>query len=195
MRKSRLPRAARVGPRIDPAVFFFSVSFLLGGIAGYFSCRAMGIDAEVLSSGGAITAASVLSVAAAYYRVPCVVFLCRSFRRAFYWHCGVFLLEGFLLSFAVSSLTLALGRTGVLVSLCVFGVRLLFVLPVSLSLALLGRSAGEESSGRRMTRSGRKRESNRLRFLFVYPALLALGVMVELTFVPKLAAFALLHIS
>ena len=46
-----------------------------------------------------------------------------------------------------------------------------------------------------MTRSGRKRESNRLRFLFVYPALLALGVMVELTFVPKLAAFALLHIS
>lgn len=205
MRKSRLTRAARVGPRIDPAVFFFSVSFLLGGIAGYFSCRAMGIDAEirtyltryaeVLSSGGAITAASVLSVAAAYYRVPCVVFLCRSFRRAFYWHCGVFLLEGFLLSFAVSSLTLALGRTGVLVSLCVFGVRLLFVLPVSLSLALLGRSAGEESSGRRMTRSGRKRESNRLRFLFVYPALLALGVMVELTFVPKLAAFALLHIS
>lgn len=205
MRKSRLPRAARVRPRIDPAVFFFSASFLLGGIAGYFSCRAMGIDAEirtyltryaeVLSSGGVITAASALSVAAAYYRVPCVVFLCRSFRRAFYWHCGVFLLEGFLLSFAVSSLTLALGRTGVLVSLCVFGVRLLFILPISLSLALLGRPSAEEGSGRRMTRSGRKSESKRLRFLFVYPAILALGVMVELTFVPKLAAFALLHIS
>ena len=205
MRKGRLPRAARVRPRMDPAVFFFSVSFLLGCIAGYFSCRAMGIDAEIrtyltryaeiLSSGGAITAASVLSVAAAYYRVPCVVFLCRSFRRAFYWHCGVFLLEGFLLSFAVSSLALALGRTGVLISLCVFGVRLLFVLPISLSLALPGHFSAGESSGRRMTRAGRKTESRQLRFLFVYPAILALGVMVELTFVPKLAAFALLHIS
>ena len=82
----------------------------------------MGIDAEiqtyltqyaeVLSSGGSVTAASALSVAAAYYRVPCMVFLCRSFRRAFYWHCGVFLFEGFLLSFAVSSLALALGQVG-----------------------------------------------------------------------------------
>lgn len=46
-----------------------------------------------------------------------------------------------------------------------------------------------------MTRAGRKHETNRLRFIFVYPAILALGVMVELTLVPKLAAFALLHIS
>ena len=129
MRKNRLPRAVRVRPQMDPAVFFFSVSFLLGGNAGYFSCCGMGIDAEirtyltqyaeVLSSGGSVTAASALSVAAAYYRVPCMVFLCRSFRRAFYWHCGVFLFEGSLLSFAVSSLALALGQVGVLVSLCV----------------------------------------------------------------------------
>ena len=65
---------------MDPAVFFFSASFLLGGIAGYFSCCGMGIDAEihtyltqyaeVLSSGGSVTAASALSVAAAYYRCP-----------------------------------------------------------------------------------------------------------------------------
>ena len=87
MRKNRLPRAVRVRPQMDPAVFFFSASFLLGGIAGYFSCCGMGIDAEiqtyltqyaeVLSSGGSVTAASALSVAAAYYRVPCMVFLCR----------------------------------------------------------------------------------------------------------------------
>ena len=76
MRKNRLPRAVRVRPQMDPAVFFFSVSFLLGGIAGYFSCCGMGIDAEirtyltqyaeVLSSGGSVTAASALSVGAAY---------------------------------------------------------------------------------------------------------------------------------
>ena len=46
-----------------------------------------------------------------------------------------------------------------------------------------------------MTRAGRNGESKRLRFLFVYPVILALGVMIELTFVPKLAAFALLRIS
>ena len=95
----------------------------------------------------------------------------------------------------MSSLALALGQVGVLASLCVFGVRHLFVLPVSLSLALCGRSSAEPGSGRRMTRAGRKPETNRLRFIFVYPVILALGVMVELTLVPKLAAFALLHIS
>ena len=47
MRKNRLPRAVRVRPQMDPAVFFFSASFLLGGIAGYFSCCGMGIDAEI----------------------------------------------------------------------------------------------------------------------------------------------------
>ena len=47
MRKNRLPRAVRVRPQMDPAVFFFSASFLLGGIAGYFSCCGMGIDAEL----------------------------------------------------------------------------------------------------------------------------------------------------
>ena len=48
----------------------------------------------------------------------------------------------------MSSLALALGQVGVLVSLCVFGVRYLFVLPVSLSLALCGRSSAEPGSGK-----------------------------------------------
>lgn len=205
MRKSRMPRAVRVRPRLDPAVWFFSASFFLGAVAGYFSCSALGVDTEIrsylshysqlLSSGGSVTTASVLSIAAAYYRMPCAVFLCRSFRPAFHWHCGVFLIEGFLLSFAVSCLTLALGRVGVLLSLCVFGTRLLFVLPVSLSLALSGRPGTESGSGRRMAGAGKKHKSRQFLFWLAYPVILALGIMVEITFVPKLAAFALLHIS
>jgi len=54
------------------------------------------------------------------------------------------------------------------------------------------RQGGDLADGRC---AGRKPETNRLRFIFVYPVILALGVMVELTLVPKLAAFALLHIS
>lgn len=205
MRKGRLPRAAKVRPRIDPAVFFFSVSFLAGVFVGYFSCRAAGIDeeircyltryAQVLSSGGTVAAASVLSIAAAYYRLPCAIFLCRPLRHALLLHGCVFLAEGFLLSFAVTCLTLALGQTGALLSLCVFGVRLLFVLPVSLSLALLGRSSSDAGPGRPGARAGKRVRSRQPRFILVYPMILALGVMAEITFVPKLAAFALLHTS
>lgn len=130
MRKRRLPDPASKSSRLDPSVFFFSIAFFLGAVGGYFCCRASGAGneikeylnryAQVLVAGGTVTTASLLGAAVSYYRVPCAVYLCGVFRHAFYLICGVFLLEGFLLSFAVANFTLALGRSGVLISLCVF---------------------------------------------------------------------------
>ena len=45
MRKSRLPRAARVGPRIDPAVFFFSASAEIGASKNFVISRTPDLDA------------------------------------------------------------------------------------------------------------------------------------------------------
>ena len=129
MRKRRLPDPASKSSRLDPSVFFLQYCFLSGGGRRLFLLqgirrrqRDQGIS-ESLCAGfgrGRNCHHSVSSRAAvSYYRVPCAVYLCGVFRHAFYLICGVFLLEGFLLSFAVANFTLALGRSGVL-SPCVF---------------------------------------------------------------------------
>lgn len=205
MRKSNLPNAAgRSGPA-DMRIFIFSLTFLLGAAGGYFACKAIGADGEikeyitqyarVLASGEAVTSASLLCAVVAYYRVPCAVYLCGLFRHGAYFICGVFLLEGFLLSFAVANFTLAMGRPGTLISLCLFGVRMLFILPVALSVALRRLSVPRERSGRRSAGQKGMDKRSRRRYWMLYPAILALGVMAELTFVPKLAALALGQIS
>lgn len=205
MRKSRLLNATRRNFPVDLRVFFFSLAFLSGVVAGYFSCKAIGADgeikgyiaqyAQVLTSGGAVASVSLLCAAVAYFRLPCTVYLCCQFRRAFYLICCVFLLEGFLLSFAVANFTLTMGRTGTLISLCLFGVRMLFILPVSLSVALRASCTSLEQSGRRTSGQKTARKKNRCRYFLLYPLILVLGIMVELTFVPKLAALALRQIS
>lgn len=204
MRKSYLPNPGGKSVPADPRILLFSFSFFLGAVAGYFSCRAMGTGeeikeyitqyAQVLASGGAMTSASLLCAAAAYYRVPCAVYLCGLFRHAFYLICGVFLLEGFLLSFAVTNFTLTMGRPGALISLCLFGIRALFILPIALSVALRRASSSTERAGRRSAGQKAIDQSNHRRCLILYPAILALGVMAELTFVPRLAAIALRQI-
>ena len=162
MRKRRLPDPASKSSRLDPSVFFFSIAFFLGVIGGYFCCRASGAGSEikeylnryaqVLVAGGTVTTASLLGAAVSYYRVPCAVYLCGVFRHAFYLICGVFLLEGFLLSFAVAKFTLALGRSGVLISLCVFGTRILLIFPISIAIALRRMRSAGERTGRRTAR-------------------------------------------
>lgn len=204
MRKNNLPRTSGRGASIDPRIILFSLAFLLGVAAGFFSCKSAGADgevreyvaryAEILASGGAVTSASLLCAAAAYYRVPFCVYLCGVFRHAFYWMCGVFLLEGFLLSFAVANFTLSMGRSGTLISLCLFGVRAVFILPVALSVALRRSCPAGKRMGQRSSEQKAAEKCNRRRYFFLYPAILALGVMTELTFVPKLAAFALRQI-
>mgnify|MGYP003503905033 FL=1 len=113
MRKGHLPRKTGKVFRIDPVIIFFSVAFVIGSTGGYFCCVALGIDNEIkeylqqyanfLTSGGALSVASLLGAVLAYYRFPCIVFLCGNFYHAFYILCGLFMVEGFLLSFAVAN--------------------------------------------------------------------------------------------
>ena len=202
MRENRLAkRSGRTRGRLAPELLLLSVAYGLGLAAGHFIGRAAGADAEIrtylaayaqaLESGSTATAASLLGVAMAYYRMPCAVFFCGFLRNANYFFCGIFLLEGFLLSYAVACFSGALGQQGVLISLCTLGIRAMFVLPVSLFLALYRRRSAPGSAGRRAAKQMSLQPGRAGRFLFLIPALLALGVLCELTFVPKLTALAL----
>ena len=115
---------------------------------------------------------------------PCILF---DLRR--------FFAEGFLLSFAVVNYTLALGRSGVLISLCVFGTRILMIFPVSIAIALRRMRSAGERAGRRTARQKTSSGSRDRRCFLFGSAILALGVLAELTFVPKLVSLALRQLS
>lgn len=105
MRRGFLPKTARGKTRVESSVFFFTAAFVLGCVGGYFFCRAFGASQEIkeylmeyakaLSAGKAITAASLLGAAAAYFRVPWTVFLCSLSRYAFTCSAVCFLARGF----------------------------------------------------------------------------------------------------
>ena len=78
-----------------------------------------------------------------------------------------------------------------MISLCTLGIRAMFVLPVSLFLALHRRRSAPGITGRRATKQLSLQPGRVGRFLFLIPALLTLGGLCELTFVPKLTALAL----
>lgn len=88
------------------------------------------------SSARSISAGTMLSAAVVYFRYPLLAFLL-GFASA-----GVVLLPalscayGFFLSFSVSCFTAAFGSDGVLLALCVFGLRCLVTLPCYFVLAV-----------------------------------------------------------
>lgn len=99
MRENRLAkRVGRTRGRLAPELLLLSVAYGLGLTAGHFIGRAAGADAEIrtylaayaqaLESGSTVTAASLLGVAMAYYRMPCAVFFLQLFTQ-----CKLFLLR------------------------------------------------------------------------------------------------------
>lgn len=205
MREGRLISGSQKKFRPDPWEVLFSVVFILGLVGGIFSGKASGVNSEIssylqkyaqaLTAGNSVTAASILGVVAAYFRMPCAAFLLGWVRHSVYFFCGLFMVEGFFLSYAVTCFSMALGRDGVLVSACVLGVRALFVLPCALYLAVFSKERTAGRGSRAPVRGRRAMPEKTFRFLFLIPAILALGVLCELTFVPRLAAFALQYIS
>lgn len=177
-------------------ILWMSFCFLAGAAAGYLLHLATGEDAQLSTylqsyadalQDGSIAATSILGVAAAYYRGPAAIFLLGRCRAGKALLPAAFLWEGFGLAYAVASFSAALGRSGVLLALSVFGLRFFVVLPCMLFLACQSRCfLPPAGRGRQKAQDGRQ-----LRLLCLCPALLGLGVVAEITFVPRLFAAAL----
>lgn len=103
-------------------------------------------------------------------------------------------LQGFFLSYSVACFAAALGRGGVKLALCAFGVRCAFILPCTFFLAAWGmRTAYARLRGpkkRRAPLTGADRTR-----LALCALLLAAGVFAELTAVPKLLQLGLAAIT
>lgn len=141
-----------------------------------------------------VAPASLLSALLLYFRYPLLIFVF-GFSAL-----GVILIpilcmtEGFFLSFAVTSFVASMGRDGVLLALAALGLRCLFTLPCMLFLSLWAMDAAQRL-GKRGTSGYRK---NRAIYEPVYflrfgacVIILLIGVVLEVTLVPKLFQLAL----
>ena len=170
---------------------FLCVVSSLGAVLGCVLAQLLGGDSDLalrlhrfaMQEASGMASVYLLSAVLLYFRYPLIVLLLC--------HCSyspvVIPLSlaafGFTISFSTASLAAALGRQGVLLALSAFGIRSLLVLICVLYLSLWG-----------FEKKDRKDEIKQGAFgnvFFVCLLLLTVGVMLELTVVPKLVSLAL----
>ncbi len=152
---------------------------------------------ELMADTGAAPT-SLLSALFLYFRYPLLIFIFGFSALGIVLIPLLCVAEGFFLSFAVTSFVVSMGREGVLLALAALGVRCLFTLPCILFLALQAMDAAQQI-GKQGTVGHRK---NRAIYEPVYflrfgacVLILLLGVVLEVTLVPKLFQLALTAIS
>ena len=167
------------------------VFFALGVVLGHVLAHVSGCDREltsqlqsyVLLDGFAITPATLLSVSKLYLSYPLAIVLLGycSFGAAVIPF--VLAAQGFTFSFSSAALAIAFGRKGVVLALAAFGLRSILLVVCTLLLGMFVLNAKTGTTEAKFTFRG-----NVVALCFF---LLALGIVLELTVVPKLFSMAL----
>lgn len=163
------------------------VFFAIGAILGHVLPQLLGGDNALASqlrgfaagADGAMSG-SLLSVIVLYFRYPLLVLLFGYYSFGAVAIPLLLAMQGFTFAFSAASLSAALGRQGVVLALTAFGLRSILTVVCTLLLALfmLERTAGN-SEGKTKT------NGNIVALCFL---LLAVGIILELTVVPRLFA-------
>ena len=167
------------------------VFFALGAVLGHVLAHVSGCDREltsqlqsyVLLDGFAITPATLLSVSKLYLSYPLAIVLlgyCSFGAAAIPF---VLTAQGFTFSFSSAALAIAFGQKGVVLALAAFGLRSILLVVCTLLLGMFVLNAKTGTTEAKFTFRG-----NIVALCFF---LLALGIVLELTVVPKLFSMAL----
>ena len=167
------------------------VFFALGAVLGHVLAHVSGCDREltsqlqdyVLLEGFGITPANLLSVSKLYLSYPLAIVLLGycSFGAAVIPF--VLAAQGFTFSFSSAALAIAFGRKGVVLALAAFGLRSILLVVCTLLLGMFVLNAKTGTTEAKFTFRGN--------VVALCLLLLAVGVVLELTVVPKLFALAL----
>ena len=198
-----------------PCFWILCAAFGLGILLGQLAGRSLGAEqqdalASYLRRYAALCASaerpvqSALSAVLTYLRGRAALALAVGFLAAAFLlglvGPGVFLLpalsalQGFFLSYSVACFAAALGRGGVKLALCAFGVRCEFILPCTFFLAAWGMRAAYARLRGPKKRRAPLTGADRTR-LALCALLLTAGVFAELTAVPKLLQLGLAAIT
>ena len=167
------------------------VFFALGAVLGHVLAHVSGCDREltsqlqdyVLLEGFGITPANLLSVSKLYLSYPLAIVLLGycSFGAAVIPF--VLAAQGFTFSFSSAALAIAFGRKGVVLALAAFGLRSILLVVCTLLLGMFVLNAKTGTTEAKFTFRGN--------VVALCLLLLAVGIVLELTVVPKLFALAL----
>lgn len=167
------------------------VFFALGAVLGHVLAHVSGCDREltsqlqdyVLLEGFGITPANLLSVSKLYLSYPLAIVLLGycSFGAAVIPF--VLTAQGFTFSFSSAALAIAFGRKGVVLALAAFGLRSILLVVCTLLLGMFVLNAKTGTTEAKFTFRGN--------VVALCLLLLAVGIVLELTVVPKLFALAL----
>ena len=167
------------------------VFFALGAVLGHVLAHVSGCDREltsqlqdyVLLEGFGITPANLLSVSKLYLSYPLAIVLLGycSFGAAVIPF--VLAAQGFTFSFSSAALAIAFGRKGVVLALAAFGLRSILLVVCTLLLGMFVLNAKTGTTEAKFTSRGN--------VVALCLLLLAVGIVLELTVVPKLFALAL----
>lgn len=191
--------------RVLMVCFFFVLGMLLGRVihgtvsqADHLRLQEYMLQYARLSGQTEDPAASILSVLWAYLRYPLLIFLSGFTALGIVLIPTVWLVQGCTMAFSAACFASALGRSGVLLALAAFGIRSLFVFPCSLLLSAWSLDGPLRCIHVRGENHRKKKPlyqpNHYLRFA-VCLAVLLIGVIAELTVVPKLLQLVLAGIS
>ena len=167
------------------------VFFALGAVLGHVLAHVSGCDREltsqlqsyVLLDGFAITPATLLSVSKLYLSYPLAIVLlgyCSFGAAAIPF---VLAAQGFTFSFSSAALAIAFGQKGVVLALAAFGLRSILLVVCTLLLGMFVLNAKTGTTEAKFTFRGN--------VVALCLLLLAVGIVLELTVVPKLFSMAL----
>ena len=137
---------------LRPCFWILCAAFGLGILLGQLAGRSLGAEqqdalASYLRRYAALCASaerpvqSALSAVLTYLRGPAAAFLLGLVGPGVFLLPALSALQGFFLSYSVACFAAALGRGGVKLALCAFGVRCAFILPCTFFLAAWGMRA------------------------------------------------------
>ena len=206
MKIDRLVNASKVTDAFRARLLMLCFFFVLGSALGVVvhdaavpsaaeQLREYILQYAVLAAEGEVDTA-LISVLAVYFRYPLTVYLAGFSVLGLLLVPLLALLQGFSLAFSVCCFSAALGRSGILLALASFGTRCILTLPCLLYLAVqamersFSKTAVGRDKGKRQTTQVRSNGRTLLCLI-----ILALGVLAELTVVPKLIQLALAGIT
>ena len=151
--------------------------FTLGVLGGCYLCDRLDMSEELalylsafLAHSGERFSVSLWKAAGLYFRYPLFAVLMALLPAGFILMPFFLLLMGAELSFSVAAFFAVLGKSGLLVALCIFGIRSAIVLPCCFVIACRAFSCRKEKPAR----------------LFCLPGILGAGICLECFLIPQL---------
>lgn len=208
MRLQKVLQRRQLRGVFSPQLLLLCLCIVCGAVVGFFVQKSVGPahNAELSdylwqyaeqSSAAESTVVSFFRVAAVYFRYPLLAFFLGFCTIGTYLLPLLCAVQGFFLAYSVCCFASALGRTGICLAFTAFGPRVMLTLPCLLLLALQGFRHAKALLGTDRRRNARTKKLPAASYfvpLGICTAVLLIGTVLEIVFLPRLFGWVILKL-